>query len=608
MPDNKMRMKDVIDEFGFSRSTLLRYEEQGKLNPGRTPGGQRRYNRSDIEGMLAGQNDGGSKVGEMVAAANLYQEMGSTGASKWSTNIFEDKLREFRGRAGLTLLREMRINDPVISAVFFAIENAMKQGSWRVSPASDKDADKQVAEFVESCMHDMSFSWTNTLSFILQELEQGYSTLEVVFKRRLGERPPEYTDDPASSHHDDGRIGWRKWATRPGETLVDGDEFIIDDHGGIHGINQEIPGSGIMKIPIEKLLLFRTTVVPANTPYGLPIHRSMYLPYWYTQNLMEIEGIGVERDLAGIPVVYLGNDTTKAGPNSDYEKALDLVTNIRNDEQAGIVIPKPKMSTSTDGNGILFELVSSSGRRQHNTGEIIERYDKRKALAVLAQFIMLGMERVGSFALSKSQGDLFVLSVEAWLQDIADIINSYAIPRLIRYNAFSGISGYPTLVPGVVGVPDLESIGNYVNTLVNADIIKVDDELERHLRHVGRLPAKRELSEEEIAAGGLGQDLTLEKAALITRRTGLAVNSLLDIGVIAQDRAIQFMTPLIDELEQAIFNETSGGTTRRPKISAATEIEQKEETEETALELLNRTKQRDKEKPPPDDDEEDEED
>ena len=319
---------------------------------------------------------------------------------------------------------------------------------------------------------------------------------------------------------------------------------------------------------------------------------------------MEIEGIGIERDLAGLPVIYLGNDTSKSGPNSDYQIAKDLVVNIRNDEQAGIVIPKPKMGATSEGNGILFELVSSGGRRQYDTSAIIERYDKRKALSVLAQFIMLGMEKVGSYALSKSQGDLFTISVSAWLDSIASVINTYAIPKLIKYNSFPGITEYPKLIPGTVGVPDLVGIASYVNTLVNNDIIRVDSELERHLRQVGGLPQAKEDIDEATGEASLKQNLPLEKAALLVRRVGLAVRSLQDLGVMGPERASALLGPLVAELEQGMANELSGGTLARQKISAPTDFETKEEVSETDDELL-RSAENKKQRYLDDDEEED---
>ena len=578
-----LKPSDVTREYGISRSSLIRYERDGAIRPTFTPGGQRRYTREMLDAMLINE-DSPISITQSIDPQLAYREFGTTGTTRWGDVLHTEKIRELQGREGRLLLREMRINDPVIAAIFFAIENSLKQATWRVEPGGKEDVDKEVAKFVESNLHDMSFSWNDTLSIILRFLEQGLSVVELVYKRRLGENPPEYTIDPAPSLYNDGRVGWRKWASRPAETLVPGNEFILDDSGGIHGINQEMMRFGsVKKIPIEKLLIFRTTVLP---PEGTPIHRAMYIPWWYSQNIMEIEGIGIERDLAGLPVIYLGNDTSKSGPNSDYQIAKDLVVNIRNDEQAGIVIPKPKMGATSEGNGILFELVSSGGRRQYDTSAIIERYDKRKALAVLAQFIMLGMEKVGSYALSKSQGDLFTISVSAWLDSIASVINTYAIPKLIKYNSFPGITEYPKLIPGTVGVPDLVGIASYVNTLVNNDIIRVDSELERHLRQVGGLPQAKEDIDEATGEASLKQNLPLEKAALLVRRVGLAVRSLQDLGVMGPERASALLGPLVAELEQGMANELSGGTLARQKISAPTDFETKEEVSETDDELL----------------------
>jgi len=572
-----LKTKEVQEEYGYSRSSLLRYESDGLIHPSYSPGGQRRYLRADIERLRINPSEA------QAAETMPYREFGSAGFSKWASKPYDEKFRELRGRAGLSLYREMRLNDPVISAIFTAIENALRRPTWRVSPVSQAEGDIQSAEFVNQNMEDMSWSWSDTLSFVLQCLEQGYSVLEVIYKKRLGENPPPYVADPGQSLYNDNRVGWRKWAPRPAETLVENDEFIIDKHGSIQGINQEQPDRSIVQIPIKRLLHFRTTVIPANSPKGLPIHRSMFIPWWYSQNIMEIEGIGFERDLAGIPVIYMGDGTTKSGPNSDFEMAKQLVTNIRNDEQTGIVFPQPKLGTTNDGNGILLELLSSSGRRQYDTNAILERYDKRKALAVLAQFIMLGMEQVGSFALSKSQGDLFILSVSSWLSSIADIINRHAVPRLMKYNVFPGMTGMPKLVPSTVGIPDLASISMFVNQLVNQDVLTPDIELERHLRQIAGLPEiPIEINSATGEAGVGKQSLSLEKAALLVRRVGLATRALTDLNVIDSNQAVELMTPLVQELQDGIQNELlAGGSIKRQKrVSSATQQEQQQEDEE----------------------------
>lgn len=456
-----------------------------------------------------------------------FGEKGTSAVRAQGGALYEERLRELRGREGRVILREMRLNDPVIAAVFLAIENSIRKVEYRAKPVSEAPADIEAALFVESCFGDMSLSWSDTLQFILVMLEQGHSPCELVYKRRLGDNPRAYTKDPAPSLYDDGRVGWRKWALRPPESLAPGREWIFDENGGVQGIRQapEYGDTTEREIPIQKLVIFRTSVL---SPDGLPIHRAAYIPWWFSTNFQEIEAIAIERDLAGLPVVYMGNDTQRTGSNNAYDQAKKLVANLRNDEQAGVVFPYPKMGLSGEGRGILLELIASSGRRAFNTSQIIERQDKRKALSVLAQFIMLGMEAVGSYALGRLQADIFVLAVSAWATSIAETINRYAIPRLMRYNVFPGMTGLPKLVPSDVGIPNLEEMALYVNTLVNAGVLRADKEMERHLRQIAHLPPRDDVTTEsgEGEEEAEGSEFVRGKRFLEAARVGLMMERL----------------------------------------------------------------------------------
>ena len=76
---------------------------------------------------------------------------------------------------------------------------------------------------------------------------------------------------------------------------------------------------------------------------------------------------------------------------------MGMVKSIRRDEYEGLVLP----------HGFEFELVSTGGARQFDTNAIINRYDTKIAMTVLADFIMLGHQKVGSFALSSDKTELF---------------------------------------------------------------------------------------------------------------------------------------------------------------------------------------------------------
>jgi hypothetical protein len=210
------------------------------------------------------------------------------------------------------------------------------------------------------------------------------------------------------------------------------------------------------------------------------------------------------------------------------------------------------MGTTNDGSGVLLELLSTQGRRQWDVGAIIERYEKRMAMSVLAQFIMLGMQQVGSYALSRHQGDLFVLAASAFLNSVAEVINRHAIPRLLAFNAFPGATGLPELVFSPVGIPDLEAMAEFINKLVEREVITPDPELERHLRQLGGLPEPAIEVATSQPAEPAQEVRAAEETALLLRRLSLAIEPLQELMVIGGDEAIAMLRPLVDDMKQAL--------------------------------------------------------
>ena len=132
-------------------------------------------------------------------------------------------------------------------------------------------------------------------------------------------------------------------------------------------------------------------------------------------------------------------------------------------------------------------LLSAGGQRQFDTDKVIGRYDQRIAMSVLSDFILLGHERVGSFALGSSKIDLWTMAVDAIAKAIAEVINTHAIPRLLRLNAMS-VEEPPRLVYGEVSHVDLGELGDFIQKLSGAGAITPDERLENYLRGVAGLP------------------------------------------------------------------------------------------------------------------------
>lgn len=382
----------------------------------------------------ANPNLGMADFGPAPAGA-AFAPIGVSGLRHFSGYVREEFLRELMGLRATRVYREMRDNDAIVGGVMFAIEMLLRKVEWEVKPPEDGGPDDEAAaEFVAECLDDLQLPFSNYIADCLSFLTYGFSLHEIVYKRRLGDAPARARE---RSKFDDRRIGWAGFPTRAQDTIQ---RWQFDDEGMTTGAWQQPPLGGTERLlPLEKCLLFRTTSHKDN-PEGRSCLRNAYVAWYFKKRLSEIEAIGVERDLAGLPLMRI--PAAIMDPNADataqaqYAAAKNMVVNVRRDAQEGIILPSDR-----DEHGQArydFELLTTGGTRQFDTDKIINRYDQRIAMTLLADFILLGHEKVGSFALSSDKTDLFAFALGAWLQEIGAQFNRHAVPRLLRLNGMAG--------------------------------------------------------------------------------------------------------------------------------------------------------------------------
>jgi len=435
------------------------------------------------------------------------RELGTTGLRRTGGFVIEEFLPQLQGIRGVRVYREMADNDATIGAILYAIERVIERLEWRVDPSDpDDETAVEYAEFVEGCLNDMSDSWDGTLSAIMSMLTYGFSWHEIVYKKRNG-----YTKDSSRrSQFDDGKIGWRKWAIRAQETLW---EWQFDEDGGIEGFWQVDPSVTAKRvfIPIEKSLLFRTTTVK-NNPEGRSLLRNSYRSWWYKRRIEEIEAVGIERDLAGLPVAHVPPEYLSSAATPEQVGILnaikDIVTGIKRNEQEGVIYPA---MYDQQGNR-LFELtlMSSGGSRQFDIDKTIQRYDQRIAMTLLSDFILLGHERVGSFALGTAKIDLWSVAIDSIARSITEVVNQHAIPRLLRINGMDE-SLAPELGYGQVAQTDISEIAKFVVDLIGSGVIQPDGVLDEYMRDLGGLPAP-DPDSVDMMAGGMPEMPTSDTA------------------------------------------------------------------------------------------------
>ena len=158
-----------------------------------------------------------------------FIELGTTGLYRTSGMVDQEWLRQLKGVRAYRTYTEMRDNDAVIGAILYAIETLIRQVEWKVNPSEDTEEARAAAEFLETCILDMSVDWESFISEVLTMLPYGYSLFEVVYKLRAG---PDQPDERYCSRYDDGRIGWRKFAIRGQDTIQ---RWSFSDEGSHRG-------------------------------------------------------------------------------------------------------------------------------------------------------------------------------------------------------------------------------------------------------------------------------------------------------------------------------------------------------------------------------------
>jgi hypothetical protein len=329
----------------------------------------------------------------------LDQAYGISGLTRYGTvsRIYEEFLRELQGPSGMKNYREMMDNDPVIGAILFAANYLTRKVTYRIKPADTSQFGMFIADKIGSMIFDdLSSTWPDTLSEILTMLPFGWACMEFTIKRRMGSSGIEDTNPPVQgsqsvggvgyalpsftpSRFNDGLIGFKEWSLRSQETLF---MWEFDEQSNAVVMQQMAPPDyKIRRIPLGKCLNFRTQVAK-NNPEGRSILRNCWTSYYLKKNLQVFEGIGIERDLAGYPVMTtIEPDPAKGIQPPDLWNTRDpemvnllsnmkqIVRSVRRDEQEGMVIPY----------WAKFSLVSTGSRRAFDTNAIIQRYDQRIA-------------------------------------------------------------------------------------------------------------------------------------------------------------------------------------------------------------------------------------
>ena len=427
-------------------------------------------------------------------------EIGATGLDLLGGQIYEELHRDLRGLKAMRRYREMVDNCAPVGSFRLLLESLIGQVEWLIRPPRGKDspAHLEAADFAESCRRDLGGGWR---AFVLSAVEvdlYGFGLWEVWHKLRLGDQPQgEFADtyerDRHRSGYADGRVGWGGFEPRAQDSVS---RWTSDASGRAVGFEQSTR-AGRVVVPFSKSVHLRFRA-PKGSPEGYSLLRPCY-PTWHRlSHFWELLSTGVERDLAGLPVLEVPEritlDVATTEEREQYEAAKLMVQRVRRNQYEGVVMPSETSEAGTPS-GWRLRLLSSGGARQHDVVALTARLEERILKTLLSQVIDTGSQGQGSYALSDTHQSINAFFAYSRLDAIKDEFDRVQIPRLMELNGFPR-EVWPELTYTEIDTPDLTHIANYLAQLKGAGLLTAGPELERWVRERADLPPRSEVGPE----------------------------------------------------------------------------------------------------------------
>lgn len=384
--------------------------------------------------------------------------LGDSGTQRFSGYFSEEPNDLFRDSKRIDVIEEMRRTDGSIKAVLNAIKAPILAVDWIV-----EGGDEKTQEFVKEQLFGMRRKWKDFLKEALAYLDFGFYTFEIIYSAK------------------DGKIGLVDIAPRIPRSIR---TWKLDN--GEFGIVQNLRTDDVKKleaqIPATKMLIL-TNDKEGDDVTGQSILRPAYKHYRYKDVLYRIQGIAAERYGVGVPVLTL----PKTYGSTEKSKGEEMVQNLRSNEKGYVVLPSEEWK---------LEILTPKGNPQgQSIDTAIDHHNKMILMSVLANFLGLGTDGTGSYALSSDQSSFFLTHVEQIARYVAEQITEQVIKKLVRYN-FGETAEVPHLAFAPLGDIDFKEMSDVLKTLADAGYVKLDGKMVQFAHKMFKLP---EISDDELA-------------------------------------------------------------------------------------------------------------
>jgi len=276
----------------------------------------------------------------------------------------------------------------------------------------------------------------------------------------------------------DGLWRLRKLAPRMPETIA---KITVAEDGGLVSITQNVGMNnlrgmtpfGLPEIPVDRLSAFIFQQEGASW-VGRSMFRDCYKNWLIKDRLLRVDAINHER-AGGVPI---GVGAVGMTP-SEVEELNQMMQGFRVGEHSGGAVPA----------GADVKVIKGGGSGAGTVVESIRMHDEAMARRFLLMVTSLaqGGTSIGSYALGQVFADFFSIGQKAIIKWYCDVMNEHVIEDWVDWN----YGEQEELAPVLTWEGEDEVLGiDALATLVDSQVVVVDEEIEDAIRYKYNLPKR----------------------------------------------------------------------------------------------------------------------
>lgn len=385
---------------------------------------------------------------------------------------------------------QLMMQDDAIATCFIsrtmAVAKAQAKGSFQYNINSETSV--KLKEFLEYNMRHLVGQSPLTIGMAASHMiRDGWSPFEMVFEDGEGKWQGLWKLKKLAYIHPMSLDKIKPWQVAAGGDNIEHLRQVADAFIGSDGrsVMKDL-SFGVKKIKWPRVAY--TSYAATNTqPVGYSLFDAAYIPWKEKQLLQDLTLVGVQKDLAGMPVLGAPSALLAAAaedPNSRealmVEQLKENLANLHKGDQAYSILPTDTHNENGSGQR-QFELNLMGIDGRNGSFDVVELVEQRKRSifnVFSCQNMISGENGGGSYNLLEGQTSIQAHAVELDNMVVDDMLNRQVFRKLLLLNNLvpEDESDIPVWKSGEVQELSMDEYGKYINRVArmlpaHADVV-----------------------------------------------------------------------------------------------------------------------------------------